>query len=104
MSLKSLVQNASHYWKKPQNVIKINLNLSIFEKPSLIKLRGLDWTAQPLPPYESRCLLLGLEVLSDRRKIAAALFFRDILCGRIESHYLADLLRFESNPYPRRRK
>jgi hypothetical protein len=57
--------------------------------------RGLGWTAQPLPPYESRCLLLGLEVLSDRRKIAAA--------DRIESAYLADLLRFESNPYPRRR-
>jgi hypothetical protein len=47
--------------------------------------------------------LLGLDVLSDRRKIAAALFVRDILCRRIESAYLADLLRFESNPYPRRR-
>jgi hypothetical protein len=42
--------------------------------------------------------LLGLEVLSDRRKIAAALFVRDILCRRIN-----DLLRFESNPYPRRK-
>jgi hypothetical protein len=37
-------------------------------------LQGLGWTAQPLPLYESRYLLLGLEVLSDRRKIAAALF------------------------------
>jgi hypothetical protein len=25
---------------------------------------GLDWTAQPLPPYGSICLLLGLDVLS----------------------------------------
>jgi hypothetical protein len=66
-------------------------------------LRGLCWTTQSLPPYESRCLLLGLEVLSDRRKIAAALFVRDILCRRIESAYFADLLRFESNPYPRKR-
>jgi hypothetical protein len=54
-------------------------------------LRGLGWTTQPLPPYESRCLLLGLEVLSDRRKIAGALFVRDSLCVRIESAYLADL-------------
>jgi hypothetical protein len=46
--------------------------------------------------------LLGLEVLNDRRKIAAALFFRDILCKRIESAYLADMLRFESNLYSRR--
>jgi hypothetical protein len=37
------------------------------------------------------------------RKIAAALVVRDILCRRIESTYLADLLRFENNPYPRRR-
>jgi hypothetical protein len=66
-------------------------------------LRGLGWTTQPQPPYESRCLLLGLEVLNDRRKIAAALFVRDILCRRIESAYLADLLRFKSNPYARKR-
>jgi hypothetical protein len=45
----------------------------------------------------------GLEVLSDRRKIAVAMFVRDIIYGRIESTYLADLLRFESNPYPRSR-
>jgi hypothetical protein len=39
---------------------------------------GLGWTTQPLPPYESRFLLLGLEVLSD------ALYVRDILCkGKI---------------------
>jgi hypothetical protein len=37
------------------------------------------------------------------RKIAAALFVRDILCRRIESTYLADILHFESNPFPRRR-
>jgi hypothetical protein len=36
-------------------------------------------------------------------KKAAVLFVRNILCGRIEYAYLADLLRFESNPYPRRR-
>jgi hypothetical protein len=31
-------------------------------------LRGLGWTTQPLPLYESRCLLLEMKVLSDRRK------------------------------------
>jgi hypothetical protein len=68
----------------------------------MVALRGLSWTTQPLPPFESRCLLLGLEVLSDRRKLAAGLYVRDILCGMIESAYLTDLLRFESNPYTRR--
>jgi hypothetical protein len=52
-------------------------------------LRILGWTTQPMPPYESRCLLLGLEVLSDRRKIAAALFVRNIIYRRIESACLA---------------
>jgi hypothetical protein len=31
-------------------------------------------------------------------KVAAALFVRDILFRGIESAFLADLLRFESNP------
>jgi hypothetical protein len=35
----------------------------------------------------------GGSKLSDRRKIAAALFGRDILFRRIESAYLANLLR-----------
>jgi hypothetical protein len=52
-------------------------------------LRGLVWTTQSLPYYESRYLVLGLDVLSDRRKIAAVLFVCDILCRRIES-YLTD--------------
>jgi hypothetical protein len=64
--------------------------------------------------------LLGLEVLSVRRKIAAALFVRDILCRRIEFVYKIALLTnkiiiiivrlprltllcFESNPYPKKR-
>jgi hypothetical protein len=49
-----------------------------------ICIAGLAWTYQVLPPYESRCLLLGLEVLSDRKTKAAALFVRDMLCGRIK--------------------
>jgi hypothetical protein len=36
-------------------------------------LQGLGWTTQPLPSYESRRLV------SDSRKIAAALFVRVIL-------------------------
>jgi hypothetical protein len=62
----------------------------------LIRRFGLEYSASAyLAPYESICLLLGLKVLSE---IAAALFVRDILCRRIEYAYLADLLRFESNP------
>jgi Reverse transcriptase (RNA-dependent DNA polymerase) len=66
-------------------------------------LRKLGWTQQPLPSYENRSALLGLEILSDRRKVCAALFIRDLLCERIESAYLLALLSFEDTPYSRRR-
>jgi hypothetical protein len=36
------------------------------------------WRVWPLPAYDARCLLIGLEVLSDRRNVASALFARDI--------------------------
>jgi hypothetical protein len=61
------------------------------------------WTVNPLPAYDSRCALLGLESLEDRRTVASALFIRDLLCDRIDSVDLSSLLKFESNPYARRR-
>jgi hypothetical protein len=47
--------------------------------------------------------LLGLESLEDRRTVASAIFIRDLLCDRIDSVNLSILLKFESNPYARRR-
>jgi hypothetical protein len=56
-----------------------------------------------LPAYDSRCALLGLESIEDRRIVASALLIRDLLCGRIDSPHLTSKLRFEQNPYARRR-
>ena len=66
-------------------------------------LRMFRWTANPLPAYDSRCALLGLESIEDRRRIASALLIRDLLCGRIDSPHLTSKLRFEQRPYARRR-
>jgi Reverse transcriptase (RNA-dependent DNA polymerase) len=66
-------------------------------------LRLLGWTVNPLPPYDCRCALLGLDSLEDRRTVSSALLIRDLLCGRIDSPSLTGLLRFEDNPYARRR-
>jgi hypothetical protein len=52
-----------------------------------------------LPTYDARCLLIGLEELSDRRIVASALFARDILVGRVDCADLALMLRFEKVPY-----
>ncbi len=66
-------------------------------------LRRLRWTVNPLPSYDSRCALLGLESLEDRRTIASAILIRDLLCGCIDSERLSNLLHFENIPYARRR-
>jgi hypothetical protein len=47
-------------------------------------VRRLPWRVWPLPAYDARCLLIGLEVLSDRRIVASALFERYILAGRVD--------------------
>jgi hypothetical protein len=52
--------------------------------------------------YDARSLLIGLEVLSDRRIVASALFARNILVGRVNCADLALMLRFEEVPYSRR--
>ena len=66
-------------------------------------LRMLHWTANPLPAYDSRCALLGLESLEDRRTVPGALLIRDLLCDKTDSQHLSSKLRFENNPYARRR-
>jgi hypothetical protein len=66
-------------------------------------LRRLRWTANPLPAYDSRCALLGLESVADRRRVSSALLVRDLLCGRVDSPLLASKLRFEQRPYASRR-
>jgi hypothetical protein len=81
---KTLYVVFSGRWPSHQEVHSARIEL-IQHNFIRLTLRGLGWTTQPLSPYESRCLLLGVEVLSDRRKIAAGLFVRDILCRRIES-------------------
>jgi hypothetical protein len=63
----------------------------------------LHWTANYLRAYDSRCALLGLESLEDRRTVASAVLIRDLLCDRIAAEHVSNLLRSENNPYTRRR-
>jgi hypothetical protein len=66
-------------------------------------VRRLTCREWPLPAYDARCFLISLEVLSDRRIVANALFAWDILVGRVDCADLAPLLRFEEASYSRRR-
>jgi hypothetical protein len=56
----------------------------------------------PLPAFDARCLLIGLDLLSHRRIVASALFVRDILVGRVDCADLTLMLRFEEVRYSRR--
>jgi hypothetical protein len=66
-------------------------------------LRRMQWTANPLHAYDSRCALLGLESVADRRRVSSALLIRDLLCGRVDSPLLTSKLHFEQRPYASRR-
>jgi hypothetical protein len=56
-----------------------------------------------LPAYDARCLLICLEVLSNKRIVASALFTREILASRVDCADLALMLRFEEVLHCRRR-
>jgi hypothetical protein len=55
-----------------------------------------------LSAYDTKCLLIGLEALFDKRIVASALFARVILAGRVDCADLPLMLRFEEVPYSRR--
>jgi hypothetical protein len=62
-------------------------------------VRRLTWRVWPFPAYDARYLLIGLEMLSDRRIVTSALFVRDILVSRVDCSNLVLMLRFEEVPY-----
>jgi hypothetical protein len=45
--------------------------------------------------YDARCLLIGFEVLSERRIVAGALFAREILVGKVVWADLALLIQIQ---------
>jgi hypothetical protein len=47
-----------------------------------------------MPDYDASCLLIGLDVLFDRRIVTSALFARDILVGRVDFADVALMVRF----------
>lgn len=74
---------------------------SIQKKFLLYALRHLGWRRDSftLPSYESRCRLIDMESLSDRRNKASLYFMFDLLNGHIDA---PDLLSFFSFRVPSR--
>jgi hypothetical protein len=57
----------------------------------------------PSPAYDVRCLLIGFDVLSDKRIVASVFFAWDILVGRVDCADLALIQRFEEVLYSKQR-
>lgn len=67
---------------------------SIQKQFLLYALRSFNWPREQLPPYISRCLLLGMDYLRWRRDITSLMYVFDIITGKIDSPKILELIRF----------
>lgn len=104
MSLvRSRLEYACCVWQ-PFYAVHIARIERIQEKFVTYALRRLGWdTSRVLPPYGSRCSLLGLDTLKMRRVIAKVMFVFDILSGRVSSPSLLAEIGFRVPSYSTRR-
>lgn len=76
--------------------IQRNFTRFVFNKYHLINPNG------DRPSYSQRCVILNLQLLSDRRAIADALFIRGILLDEIDSIFLRSIISLRNPEYPLR--
>lgn len=53
-----------------------------------------NFSFENMPPYETRCNILGIQKLSDRRKLQGIMFIKDIMDSNIDSPELLSILPF----------
>ena len=91
--VRSTLEFASIVWN-PYYDIHCKRIESIQKQFMLYALRKLGWRNRlELPSYRSRCLLINLELLSDRRRNACIFFVYDLLSDHIDSSHLLSLLK-----------
>lgn len=93
--VRSVLEYASVVWN-PGYAVNSERIESIQKKFLLYALRRLPWRRDSfvLPPYESRCMLINMQSLSERRRNASLIFIFDLLTGRIDSPDLLILFSF----------
>lgn len=68
-------------------------------------LRTLHWNdPENLPPYEDRCLLLGIDTLENRRSVSQAMFVVKLLKNEVDSSALLADLNIYAPERPLRRR
>ena len=91
--VRSILEYCSVVWS-PYQVVHCNRIESVQKQFLLYALRKLGWSSFPLPPYESRCMLINIDTLKKRREIAMVTFVNDIVSQRVKSEYLLENLNF----------
>lgn len=99
--VRSILEYSSVVWN-PGYAVHSDRIESIQRKFLLFALRRLPWRRDSfvLPAYESRCKLINLETLEERRKNTSIFFVYDLLNGRIDAPNL--LAQLNINVPPRR--
>uniref|UniRef100_A0A0R3Q9H7 Reverse transcriptase domain-containing protein n=1 Tax=Brugia timori TaxID=42155 RepID=A0A0R3Q9H7_9BILA len=91
--VRSILEYCSIVWS-PFQTTHINRIESVQKQFLLYALRKLGWTTFPLPSYEARCMLINIQTLEQRRKIAMVSFVNDIVSQRIDSAEILSKLNF----------
>ena len=101
--VRSKLDFASVVWR-PQYSGQIQRLEGIQKKFVRFALRNLGWNNEQLPPYQQLCMLVNLDTVLSRHNISDAVFFINVLAGRISSQIIADRLNFNNSPVELRRR
>lgn len=91
--VRSILEYCSIVWS-PSAITHENRLESVQKQFLLFALRKLGWTRLPLPSYESRCMLINIQTLKERREFSMVSFVNDIVSNRIDSEELLSKLNF----------
>ena len=102
--VRSILETTAVVWSPFHNVW-INRIERIQSKFVRYALRFLPWqTPNNLPPYESRCRLLGMDTLQTRRCILKTVFIGKVLMGEIDAPWILAQIHINVIPRPLRQR
>lgn len=101
--VRPILETASIVWDPYHSTVASRIE-SIQKRFIRFALRNLPWSDPlNLPPYEGRCLLIGIETLEQRRKRAKALFVAKLIAAEIDAPNLLQMISFNTPNYAIRR-
>lgn len=101
--VRPLLETASIVWDPYHSTVASRIE-SVQKRFVRFALRNLPWNdSLNLPSYESRCQLIGLETLMQRRKRAKAIFIAKLLAAEIDAPNLLELVNVNVPGYVTRR-